>query len=231
MQATTGSVEVNGRVAALLELGSGFNPEFTGRENVFMNGTVLGLTHKEIDEKFDSIAAFADIGEFIEQPVKIYSSGMVMRLAFAINTHVNADILIVDEALAVGDAAFQRKCFSWLKKFRMQGKTILFVSHDFNSVLQNCNLAMVLSKGENISTTSPKDAVEIYKKILTGTFHSYEENELAKQDTPKTNWKNNYQKNPDFSKYGNNSVEIIDYAILNEEEKYSQTIYNDEWLI
>ncbi|MDX8377458.1 MAG: ABC transporter ATP-binding protein, partial [Mariprofundales bacterium] len=132
---TSGDVEVNGRVAALLELGSGFNPEFTGRENVYMNATILGLSKKEIDARFDDIVAFADIGEFIEQPVKTYSSGMMMRLAFAVAINVKPDVLIIDEALSVGDVAFQRKCFGKIEEIRDAGATIMFVSHSEGSIV------------------------------------------------------------------------------------------------
>src|SRR6266542_6439942 len=128
-----GEVTVNGRVAALLELGSGFNPEFTGRDNVFLNGSILGFSREEMAARFDEIAAFADIGEFIEQPIKTYSSGMVVRLAFAVIAHVDADILVIDEALAVGDACFTQKCMRFLRRFMEKG-TVLFVSHDISSV-------------------------------------------------------------------------------------------------
>jgi len=154
-----GSVQTNGRVAALLELGSGFNPEFTGRENVYMNGAVLGLSTEEIDARFDEIADFADIGEFIEQPVKMYSSGMVVRLAFAVIAHVDADILVIDEALAVGDAVFTQKCFRFLRRF-MENGTILFVSHDVNSVNNLCQLALWMDHG---STRMISDATEVTK--------------------------------------------------------------------
>jgi len=144
---TSGSVDVAGTVAALLELGSGFNPEFTGRENVCLNASVLGLTSEEIDEKFDEIAAFADIGDFLEQPTKTYSSGMLMRLAFAVNTSVDPDILIVDEALGVGDAPFQSKCFKRLRQLIDNGTSILFVSHDISTVRSICNRALWLKDG------------------------------------------------------------------------------------
>ena len=127
---TTGELELNGRVSALLELGSGFNPEFTGRQNVFFNGRVLGLSQEEVAEKFDQIAAFADIGDFIDQPIKTYSSGMVVRLAFAVVAHTEPSILIVDEALAVGDAKFQAKCIKRIRDMKNNGVTLLFVSHD-----------------------------------------------------------------------------------------------------
>ena len=144
---TTGSVNVTGKVAALLELGSGFNPEFTGRENVYMNGAIMGLSRAEMDKKFDEIAAFADIGEFIDQPVKIYSSGMMVRLAFAAAVNVDPDILIIDEALAVGDVRFQVKCYRKFDEFREMGKTIVFVSHSTDDVVRLCNRAIWLDNG------------------------------------------------------------------------------------
>ena len=144
---SSGEIDINGRVAALLELGSGFNPEFTGRENVYMNASILGLNKTEIDGKYRDIAAFADIGEFIEQPVKTYSSGMLVRLAFAVIAHVDADILVIDEALAVGDAIFTQKCMRFIRKFRQNG-TLLFVSHDMSSVLNLCQHAVWLHHAE-----------------------------------------------------------------------------------
>lgn len=158
---TSGKIETNGRVAALLELGSGFNPEFTGRENVYMNATVLGLQQEEIRSRFDDIAAFADIGEHLEQPVKTYSSGMMLRLAFAVIAHVDADILVIDEALAVGDAFFTQKCMRFLREF-MKAGTILFVSHDTSSVKSLCNHAIWIEKGEIKKLGSPKDVCELY---------------------------------------------------------------------
>lgn len=155
LRPSTGSVIVRGRVAALLELGAGFDPEFTGRENVYMNATILGASRAEIDERFESIAAFADIGEFIEQPVKTYSSGMYIRLAFAVAINVDPDILIIDEALAVGDEAFQRKCFARLEKIQERGGTILFVSHSASSIVQLCTKAILLDAGEMILEGKP----------------------------------------------------------------------------
>jgi lipopolysaccharide transport system ATP-binding protein len=162
---TSGSLETNGRVAALLELGAGFNIEFTGRENVYMNGSVMGLSREEIDERFDAIAAFADIGEFIDQPVKTYSSGMYVRLAFAVIAHVDADILVIDEALAVGDAFFVQKCMRFLRGFMKHG-TILFVSHDTGAVINLCNHAIWLNKGEITLAGSPKEVAEHYLVAL-----------------------------------------------------------------
>jgi len=158
---TSGSIQTNGRIAALLELGSGFNPEFTGRENVYMNASVLGLTNEEIHQRFDDITSFADIGEFVEQPVKTYSSGMMVRLAFAVIAHVDADILVVDEALAVGDAFFTQKCMRFLRNFMKTG-TVLFVSHDTGSIKSLCNYAVWLEKGQVIQEGTPKDVCELY---------------------------------------------------------------------
>ena len=162
---TSGSIQTHGRIAALLELGAGFNPEFTGRENVYMNASVLGLSNKEIDARFDDIVAFADIGQFIEQPVKTYSSGMMVRLAFAVIAHVDADILVVDEALSVGDAFFSQKCMRFLRNFMKTG-TVLFVSHDTGAVVNFCNHAILLSHGHVTKTGTPKEVIKHYLASL-----------------------------------------------------------------
>ena len=165
---TCGSVEVNGKVAALLELGSGFNPEFSGRENIYMNATVLGLSRKEIDYKLQSIIDFADIGDFIDQPVKTYSSGMYVRLAFAIVTHVEADILIIDEALAVGDAFFVQKCMAFLQRF-IEEKTVILVSHDTGAVMNLCDHAIFLDHGQIEYAGRPKEVTEKYLESIYET--------------------------------------------------------------
>ena len=162
---THGEVQVNGRVAALLELGSGFNPEFTGRENAYLNAAVLGLTPEQIDSRFSQIVEFADIGDFIDQPVKTYSSGMMVRLAFAVIAHVDADILVIDEALAVGDAFFTQKCMRYLRKF-MESGTVLFVSHDSLSVQSLCNYAYWIGAGSIIKHGTPKKVCESYLENL-----------------------------------------------------------------
>ncbi len=163
---TSGSVSTQGRVAALLELGSGFNPEFTGRENVYLNGAVLGLSSREIDARFDDIAAFADIGEFIEQPVKTYSSGMGVRLAFAVQATIDPDILIVDEALAVGDEKFQRKCFARLEELKSKGTAILFVSHSGSQIVELCDDALLLENGARLMYAQPVQVVRAYQKLI-----------------------------------------------------------------
>jgi lipopolysaccharide transport system ATP-binding protein len=163
---TTGSVLTHGRIAALLELGSGFNPEFTGRENVYMNGAILGLSRKQIDERFDDIAAFADIGEFIEQPVKTYSSGMFVRLAFSINVISEPAIMIVDEALAVGDMNFQAKCITALTKMQERGATILFVSHDIGALKSLCSRGIYLEHGTVKSFGRAPDVADQYLRTM-----------------------------------------------------------------
>ncbi|MBE9035248.1 ABC transporter ATP-binding protein [aff. Roholtiella sp. LEGE 12411] len=164
---TTGEVWVNGRVSALLELGSGFNPEFTGRQNVFFNGQILGLSRDEVEAKFDDIAAFAEIGDFIEHPVKTYSSGMVVRLAFAVIANTEPSILIVDEALAVGDAKFQARCMKRIRQLKEQGVTILFVSHDSGSVKMLCNSAVMMNYGRILEIGEPKEVVNHYIALLS----------------------------------------------------------------
>lgn len=163
---SAGDIRVNGRIAALLELGAGFNPEFTGRENVFLNASVLGLKHADIVEKFDDIAAFADIGDFIDQPVKSYSSGMYVRLAFAVAINVEPEILVVDEALSVGDEGFQRKCFARIDAIRDSGATVLFVSHSASTVVDLCDRAILLDRGELLTSGTPRHVVSRYQKLL-----------------------------------------------------------------
>jgi ABC-type polysaccharide/polyol phosphate transport system ATPase subunit len=177
---TKGQLSVRGRVSALLELGSGFNPEFTGRENVFLNGAILGLSREQMEQRFAAIADFAEIGDFIDQPVKTYSSGMVMRLAFAVAAHVDPDILIVDEALSVGDARFQLKCARALDRFIAQGVTLLFVSHDASLVKRLCQHAILLDAGHVVYAGNPNDVVNLYSKLLIeGNTVAALENDIA----------------------------------------------------
>ncbi len=171
---TSGNIQTRGRIAALLELGSGFNPEFTGRENVYMNGAILGLKSEEVDERFSSIYDFAEIGDFIEQPVKTYSSGMMVRLAFAVAINVDPEILIVDEALAVGDEKFQRKCFSRIEYIKNLGATILFVSHSIGTILELCDTSILIDRGEKISAGNPKRTVGDYQKLLYSKEKNHE---------------------------------------------------------
>lgn len=163
---TEGSIVANGRIAALLELGSGFHPDYTGRENVFMNGAILGIDKTEILSRFDEIAGFADIGDFMEQPVKTYSSGMLMRLAFAVQAMLSPDIFVVDEALSVGDEKFQRKCFARLENLKQQGASILLVSHSGQQIMEFCDRAILLERGECLLQAEPSEAFRAYQRIL-----------------------------------------------------------------
>jgi len=172
---TTGEVWVNGRVSALLELGSGFNPEFTGRQNVFFNGQILGLSREEVEAKFDQIAAFAEIGDFIDQPIKSYSSGMFVRLAFAVAVSVNPEILIVDEALSVGDIYFQQKCFERIRELKQLGTTLLFVSHDSGAVYKLCRRAILMELGKVVLDEKPRQVLDLYEAKLLKKRDTYSE--------------------------------------------------------
>ncbi len=165
---TSGEVRADGRISALLELGAGFNMEYTGIENIYLNGTMMGFSEAEIDARMEEILSFADIGDFISQPVKTYSSGMFVRLAFAVAINIDPEILIVDEALSVGDVFFQAKCYHKFEEFRSQGKTILFVSHDLGSVSKYCDRVVLLNKGVKLAEGEPKAMVDLYKKLLVG---------------------------------------------------------------
>ena len=170
-----GNVEINGRISALLELGAGFNQEYTGLQNVYLNGTMMGFTHEEVDAKLQEILDFADIGEFINQPVKTYSSGMFVRLAFAVAINIEPEILIVDEALSVGDVFFQAKCYHKFEEFKQMGKTILFVSHDLGSIGKYCDRVVLLNKGDKMAEGSPKEMIDLYKKVLVNHFEANDE--------------------------------------------------------
>ena len=165
LRVTSGEVTVNGRVSALLELGAGFHPEFKGRDNVYMNGAIMGLSRKEMDARFEAIADFAEIGDFMDQPIKTYSSGMFVRLAFACAINVAPDILVVDEALAVGDAYFQHKCMQKIMEFRKNGGTMLFASHDMKAVKTLCDSAILLHKGVVIGSGDPATVTDAYQSM------------------------------------------------------------------
>lgn len=206
---TSGSVETHGRVAALLELGSGFNPEFTGRENVYMYAAVLGLSAHEIDKRYHEIVDFADIGEFINQPVKTYSSGMIVRLAFAVIAHVDADILVIDEALAVGDAYFTQKCMRFLREFADQG-TLIFVSHDSNAVVGLCNKAILLREGIIERIGNPKDVTEYYLLLI----HEQQVVSLPKEEAKVTTVQNPPRSNNDF---GTGAAVVLSATLMHED--------------
>ena len=211
---TTGTVETNGRIAALLELGSGFNSDFTGRENVYMNGAIMGMTEEEIDKKFDEIAAFADIGQFIEQPVKIYSSGMMVRLAFAAAINVDPDILIIDEALAVGDVRFQQKCFRKLKKFRDDGRTVFFVSHDVSAVKLFCDKAIWLEQGQVKRSGVPDEVTKEYVSFMAygleaGTVNAKEISVEGSVDDSAHNQAINWESTAKCTSFGDGGATIL----------------------
>src|SRR5687768_6796423 len=167
---TTGSVRTSGRIAALVELGSGFNPEFTGRENVYLNGAILGIPRREMSEAFGAIESFAEIGDFIDQPVKTYSSGMLVRLAFSVAVHVTPDVLIVDEALGVGDTAFQSKCLARIREMQRSGVAILLVSHAPNTIIEFCDRAAYLDRGRLVVVGNSRDIVERYTNDLVSSY-------------------------------------------------------------
>lgn len=228
---TTGQIEIQGRVSALLELGAGFNLEYTGLENVYLNGTVMGYSKAEMDAKLPEILAFADIGDFIHQPVKTYSSGMFARLAFAVAINVDPDVLIVDEALSVGDIYFQSKCFKKFDEFKAKGKTIIFVTHDMGCVLRYCDEVMVLHKGDKVAQGNPHDMVDIYKKILANQFDASapkKEEKKAATVQPGETMKSHLALNPKPIEYGEKQIEIVDFGIFDHKGQITNTVLKDE---
>ena len=220
---TKGEVEVDGRISALLELGAGFNMEYSGIENVYLNGTMMGFSREEIDARLQDILDFADIGDFVYQPVKSYSSGMFVRLAFAVAINIDPEILIVDEALSVGDVFFQAKCYRKFEEFKAQGRTILFVSHDLSSIARYCDRVILLNKGVKLEEGSPKQMVDMYKQLLVGQDPAKAEEEKA-AGQPKENWNSQFQVNPDMLEYGSRLAEIVDFAVLDEKGRCTNTI-------
>ena len=214
---TSGNLTVNGRISALLELGAGFNMEYNGIENIYLNGTMMGFSNKEIDEKLDDILKFADIGDYVYQPCKTYSSGMFVRLAFAVAINIEPEILIVDEALSVGDVFFQAKCYHKFEEFKKMGKTILFVSHDLSSIAKYCDRVILLNKGFKLGEGNPKEMIDAYKQVLVGQYKIPDEedsllqdkeiNELAARENGALGV------NPDALEYGTKAATIHDYYI------------------
>ena len=222
---TEGEVKVNGRISALLELGAGFNMEYTGLENIYLNGTMIGFTEEEIDARLDDILAFADIGDFVHQPVKMYSSGMFVRLAFAVAINIDPEILIVDEALSVGDVFFQAKCYHKFEEFKKQGKTILFVSHDLSSISKYCDKVVLLNKGKMRAEGNPKEMVDMYKQLLVNQDPVRQGGEEAPSSGKGTeNWRAGFQVNPDTLEYGDKQAEIVDFVVLDSKGRQSNTI-------
>jgi lipopolysaccharide transport system ATP-binding protein len=250
---TTGDVKTSGRVSALLELGSGFNPEFTGRQNVFFNGRILGLTQQDIENKFNEIVAFADIGEFLDQPVKTYSSGMFVRLAFSVAINANPEILIVDEALSVGDGIFVHRCMAKIREFQDRGGTILFVSHDIGSITRLCSRVLWINKGQ-MAAVGDADEIAIqyqawtYDQINTSRKEEVIDHGKGKEETqtgpsdycrllnPEENLHSekfelnsftgkSYQKFSEINRFGTGRAEIINLKILNKKEEEANFVY------
>lgn len=228
---TSGAVEVEGRISALLELGAGFNQEYTGIENIYLNGTMMGYTKEEVDEKMQSILDFADIGDFVNQPVKTYSSGMFVRLAFAVAINIDPEILIVDEALSVGDVFFQAKCYHKFDEFKKAGKTILFVSHDLGSVAKYCDRVVLLNQGDKLAEGKPKEIIDLYKQVLVSNAENKDLSEIQSAEEEMTEefveggtWKNQLMLNPNVLEYGEKKAEIIDFSILDNKGRITNNI-------
>ncbi|MBR4807723.1 MAG: ABC transporter ATP-binding protein, partial [Lachnospiraceae bacterium] len=226
---------IEGRISALLELGAGYNMEYTGIETVYLNGTMIGFSKEEIDARLRDILDFADIGDFIDQPVKTYSSGMFVRLAFAVAINIDPEILIVDEALSVGDVFFQAKCFHKFEEFKKQGKTILFVSHDLGSIAKYCDRVILLNKGEKLSEGAPKEIIDMYKKLLVNQLdltvdgdEKPEESEAEEAPSPENDgnalWKDSLLVNSDIIEYGGGEATIYDFGIFDNKGTLTNTI-------
>lgn len=235
---TSGEVEINGKVSALLELGAGFNPEYNGIQNAYLSGTMMGFSEEEMDEKLDGILKFADIGDFIKQPVKTYSSGMFARLAFAVAISVDPDILIIDEALSVGDVFFQAKCYKRMEDLKNSGKTVLFVTHDMGSVMKYCERCIIINDGKLYAQGGTRQMVDLYKKILVGQApdaalldgHMQEEGESQetapdKENTQSRDWMDFMLINPNHEDYGDGRASIVSFGIFDEDGKITNTVY------
>ena len=233
---TSGECIVKGKIAALLELGAGFNMEYTGIENIYLNGQMIGFSKEEMDKKLQDIIDFADIGEHIFQPVKTYSSGMFARLAFSVAISVDPDILIVDEALSVGDVFFQNKCYRRFEEFRDKGKTILFVTHDMGSVIRYCNRCVLLNAGKKVGEGKPQEMVDLYKRIMVGQWNENEEKTSTIENSiDSTNinvnrlWKEQISTNPDMEVYGDGRAEIIDFGIFSDSGNIGNNVYKGDY--
>ncbi len=223
---TEGKVEVDGRISALLELGAGFNMEYSGIENIYLNGTMMGFSHEEVDARMQDILDFADIGDFVHHPVKTYSSGMFVRLAFAVAINIDPEILIVDEALSVGDVFFQAKCYRKFEEFKKMGRTILFVSHDMGSISKYCDRVILLNQGIKLDEGPARDMVNLYKKVQVHQENERPEGTTSLQETEETQevWKKPFEVNPNADEYGTKAAEIVDYVILDHENNATNTI-------
>lgn len=241
---TSGECIVKGKIAALLELGAGFNMEYTGIENIYLNGQMIGFSKEEMDKKLQDIIDFADIGEHIYQPVKTYSSGMFARLAFSVAISVDPDILIVDEALSVGDVFFQNKCYRRFEEFRERGKTILFVTHDMGSVIRYCNRCVLLNAGKKVAEGKSQEMVDLYKRIMVGQWNENEEvgqwneNEESSDEASSIQtsnvkndqlWKDQISTNPDIEVYGDGRADIIDFGIFSDTGDIGNNVYKGDY--
>lgn len=219
---TGGAVHVNGRISALLELGAGFNMEYNGIENIYLNGTMIGFSKKEIDAKMDDILNFADIGDYVHQPVKTYSSGMFVRLAFAVAINIEPEILIVDEALSVGDVFFQAKCYHKFEEFKEMGKTIVFVSHDLSSISKYCDRVVLLNQGVKLGEGSPKEMIDAYKQVLVGQYvpaaddHSLLSDKEITAAAAAAAGTVKGEVNPELLEYGTKDAMITEYKITDD---------------
>lgn len=218
---SAGTVGVRGRSAALLELGAGFNPEMTGIENIYFSGAIMGYTRREMERRLEAVTAFADIGEFIQLPVKTYSSGMFVRLAFAVAINVDPEILIVDEALAVGDISFQAKCFRKLNEFRARGKTVIFVTHALDTVIRNCSRAIVLDRGRKLVEADPKTAVDAYKRLMADCLDAD-----AAPPVSSAAVKDQFVIDPNALSYGNQLARIEDFGLFDEDGRPTQVLHH-----
>lgn len=235
---TSGKIEINGKISSLLELGAAFNSDLTGIQNIYQHGQVMGLTNEQIEERKQEIIDFADIGDHLYQPVKTYSSGMFARLAFACAINIDPDILIVDEVLSVGDMAFQLKCFKKFEQFKEKNKTIIFVSHSINDILNNCNRTIIMESGRKIFDGGVKEGVDTYKRLITGMLSETKDEkedikiqEIVESVSDKEDWKKHCTINPDMLVYGNNEAKIIDFGIFNTKGEIVSMIDNQENII
>lgn len=235
---TSGEAIIRGKIAALLELGAGFNMEYTGIENIYLNGQMIGFSKEEMDEKLQDIIDFADIGDHIYQPVKTYSSGMFARLAFSVAISVDPDILIVDEALSVGDVFFQNKCYRRFDDFRKRGKTILFVTHDMGSVIKYCDRCVLLNAGKKVAEGSAQEMVDLYKKIMVGQWDDRDDEEESKSLEEKIEkvrvaknklWKDQINTNPEIEVYGDGRADIIDFGIFSTNGDIGNNVYKGDY--
>lgn len=233
---TGGTMEVNGRISALLELGAGFNQEYNGIENIYLNGTMMGFSEKEIDEKLQSILDFADIGDYVYQPVKTYSSGMFVRLAFAVAINIDPEILIVDEALSVGDVFFQAKCYHKFEEFKAMGKTILFVSHDLSSIAKYCDRVILLNQGDKLGEGAPKEMIDAYKQVLVGQYVVKDESTNLAMDASlqeaaaKAMEKEGSGQgiNPELLEYGTGAARMVEYYVTDQNGTKTTAIIKGE---